>query len=117
MTKELEEEKIAGVDDLLQALRELDVNDDFEGEDGDNDEVSVLGESDPIDSPNASTQEQQQSPEDLARAAREAVAVYEAEMAAKSQERTAQKSEWAEEVATVAAASNDERDKTTSKPL
>lgn len=105
LAQELEDEKIAGVDDLLQALRELDVDDEFEGED--DDQVPVFVESDPTNS-NAPTQEQEQSPEGLAKAAREAVAMYEAEMAAKSQERKAQKSEWAEEVTAVAAASTDQ---------
>lgn len=107
LAQELEDEKIAGVDDLLQALRELDVDDEFEGED--HDQVPDFDENDPANS-NAPTQEQEQSPEDLAKAAREAVAIYEAEMAAKNQERKAQKSEWAEEVAAVAAASTDEQD-------
>ena len=112
LAQELQDEKIAGVDDLLQALRELDVDDDFEGED--DDQVPDFDKNDPINSNAPPTQEQEQSPEDLAKAAREAVAVYEAEMAAKSQERKAQKSEWAKEAAAVA--STDGIDNTDASP-
>lgn len=111
LAQELEDDKIAGVDDFLQALRELDVDGDFEGkDDGDFDEDDATFS-------DAPAQEEAQSPEDLARAAREAVATYEAEMAAKSKERKAQKSEWAEDVATaVVAASTDKQGEVDASP-
>jgi hypothetical protein len=83
----------------LQALRELDADGDIEGDD--EEDYPEFGEDDATFSDSQAGQEQAQNPEDLARAAREAVATYEAEMAAKSQERKAQKSEWAEAVAAV----------------
>jgi hypothetical protein len=99
LAQEFEDDKIAGVDGLLQALRELDADGDIEGDD--EEDYPEFGEDDATFSDSQAGQEQAQNPEDLARAAREAVATYEAEMAAKSQERKAQKSEWAEAVAAV----------------
>ena len=99
LAQEFEDDKIAGVDGLLQALRELDADGDIEGDD--EEDYPELGEDDATFSDSQAGQEQAQNPEDLARAAREAVATYEAEMAAKSQSRKAQKSEWAEAVAAV----------------
>merc|ERR1719199_2321072 len=99
LAQEFEDDKIAGVDGLLQALRELDADGDIEGDD--DEDYPELGEDDATFSDSQAGQEQAQNPEDLARAAREAVEEYEAEMAAKSHERKAQKSEWAEAVAAV----------------
>ena len=99
LAQEFEDDKIAGVDGLLQALRELDADGDIEGDD--DEDYPDFGEDDATFSDSQAGQEQAQNPEDLARAAREAVEEYEAEMAAKSHERKAQKSELAEAVAVV----------------
>mmetsp|Transcript_15150 Transcript_15150/g.43799 ORF Transcript_15150/g.43799 Transcript_15150/m.43799 type:complete len:1079 (+) Transcript_15150:300-3536(+) len=105
LAQELEDDKIAGVDNLLQALRELDADGDIEDDD---EGYPDFDEDDATFSDSSAQKEQARNPEDLARAAREAVALYEAEMAAKSQERMAQKSEWAEEVAAVAVPSEEQ---------
>ena len=85
MAQELDGD-IAGVDDLLSALRELDADGELDQTtpDFDEDDESFLDEKD-------------KSPQDLAKAAREAVEMYEADMAAKRQETEKRKSEWAAE--------------------